>query len=29
MTWRIVDVTQDGRYLHAERDWLVVREKQS
>jgi len=27
MSWRIIDVTQDGRYLHAERDWLVVEEK--
>lgn len=27
LNWRIIDVTQDGRYLHAERDWLVVEEK--
>ncbi len=27
MTWQIVDVSQDGRYLHAERDWLIVEEK--
>jgi CRISPR-associated protein Cas1 len=26
MTWQIVDVSQDGRYLHAERDWLIVEE---
>jgi CRISP-associated protein Cas1 len=26
MTWRIIDVAEDGRYLHAERDWLVVKE---
>lgn len=24
MSWRIIDVTEDGRYLHADRDWLVV-----
>lgn len=29
MSWRIIDVTQDGRYLHADRDWLVVEEKGS
>jgi len=27
MSWRIIDVVEDGRYLHAERDWLVVEEK--
>jgi CRISP-associated protein Cas1 len=26
MSWRIIDVSQDGRYLHAEREWLVVSE---
>ena len=29
MSWRIIDVTQDGRYLHAERNWLVIEEKQN
>lgn len=29
MSWRIIDVAEDGRYLHAERDWLVVEEKGS
>jgi len=24
MSWRIIDVAKDGRYLHAERDWLVI-----
>ena len=28
MTWQIVDVSQDGRYLHVERDWLIVEEKE-
>jgi len=27
MTWRIIEVAEDGRYLHSERDWLVVEEK--
>ena len=26
MAWRIIDVVEDGRYLHTERDWLVVEE---
>jgi CRISPR-associated protein Cas1 len=26
MSWRIIDVVEDGRYLHIERDWLVVEE---
>ena len=25
MSWRIIDVTQDGRYLHADRDWIGKR----
>ncbi|TCS61620.1 type II CRISPR-associated endonuclease Cas1 [Varunaivibrio sulfuroxidans] len=29
MSWRIIDITQDGRYLHAEREWLVIREEQT
>lgn len=29
MNWRVIDVSQDGRYLHADRDWLVVEEKGS
>jgi CRISPR-associated protein Cas1 len=24
MSWQIIDVVEDGRYLHAARDWLVV-----
>jgi len=24
MSWRIVDVAEDGRYLHTDRNWLVV-----
>ena len=27
MSWRIIDVTQSGRYLHAERESLIVLEK--
>jgi len=27
MSWRIIDVIEDGRYLHAERDWLVVKKQ--
>ena len=27
MSWRIIDVAEDGRHLHAERDWLVIEEK--
>lgn len=26
MSWRIIDVAEDGRYLHTVRDWLVVEE---
>jgi CRISPR-associated protein Cas1 len=28
MSWRIIDVSQDGRYLHADREWLVVTQNQ-
>ena len=28
MTWRIVDLTQDGRYLHTQGQWVVVKEGQ-
>jgi len=27
MSWRIIDIAEDGRYLHAERDWLAIEEK--
>jgi CRISPR-associated protein Cas1 len=27
MSWRIIDIAEDGRYLHTERNWLVVEEK--
>ncbi len=26
MTWRIIDVARDGRYLHTDRNWLVIAE---
>lgn len=29
MSWRIIDIEQDGRYLHAERDWLVIEENRA
>ena len=29
MSWRIIDVAEDGRYLHAERDWLVIQDKRT
>lgn len=29
MSWRVIDVSEDGRYLHAERDWLVVQDKRT
>ncbi len=29
MNWRIIDVTEDGHYLHADRDWLVIEQKRA
>ena len=29
MSWRIIDVAEDGRYLHADRDWLVIEQKRA
>lgn len=29
MTWRIIDIFQDGRYLHAEREWLILSESKT
>lgn len=29
MTWRVVDIAQDGRYLHAEREWLILSESKT
>lgn len=26
MSWQIIDVIEDGRYLHAEREWIVIEE---
>ncbi len=28
MSWQIVDVVEDGRYLHTDREWMVVKENQ-
>ncbi len=28
MSWRVIDIAESGRYLHAEREWLVVEHQQ-
>jgi len=27
MSWQIIDLAEDGRYLHSERQWLIVKDK--
>ena len=26
MSWRVIDIAESGRYLHADREWLIIKE---